>query len=87
MRPAPPLRGFTLVEMLIVLAVLAALASLAWPAVRGMAAKSELRSAAGNVRSCAGPSAAPGHRVRCPATLPFPAWDRPLRGSKLRDIG
>jgi type II secretory pathway pseudopilin PulG len=37
--------------MLIVLAVLAAMASLAWPAVRGMAAKSELRSAAGNVRS------------------------------------
>jgi prepilin-type N-terminal cleavage/methylation domain-containing protein len=43
-------RGFTLVEMLIVLAVLALLSSLSWPAVRGMLGKGELREAAKQVR-------------------------------------
>ena len=43
-------RGFTLVEMLIVLAVLALLSLLSWPAVRGMLGKGELREAAKQVR-------------------------------------
>jgi prepilin-type N-terminal cleavage/methylation domain-containing protein len=43
-------RGFTLVETLIVLAVLALLSSLSWPAVRGMLGKGELREAAKQVR-------------------------------------
>ena len=43
-------RGFTLVETLIVLAVLALLSSLGWPALRGMLGKGELREAAKQVR-------------------------------------
>jgi prepilin-type N-terminal cleavage/methylation domain-containing protein len=43
-------RGFTLVETMIVLAVLALLSSLTWPAVRGMLGKGELRGAAKQVR-------------------------------------
>ena len=43
--------AYTLLEMLIVLAVLAVLASLSWPAVRGMLRRSELRSAAKQVRA------------------------------------
>ena len=46
--------GFTLVEMLVVLAVLAVLASFSWPAVRGMLGQSELRDAAKQVRAALG---------------------------------
>jgi prepilin-type N-terminal cleavage/methylation domain-containing protein len=42
--------GFTLVEMLIVLALLAILAALSWPAVRGLLGQGELRDAARQVR-------------------------------------
>ncbi len=48
--PITARRGYTLVEMLIVLAVLVALVSLSWPAVRGMLGKGELREAAKQVR-------------------------------------
>ncbi len=43
--------GYTLVELLIVLAVLASLAALSWPTVREMLAKSELQSAARQFRA------------------------------------
>lgn len=46
----PPRRAYTLLEMLIVLALLAVLAGLSWPAVRGMLGKSQLRGAAKQVR-------------------------------------
>jgi len=49
-RPARS-RGYTLVELLIVLAVLASLAGLSWPAVREMLAKSELQNAARQFRA------------------------------------
>ncbi len=49
-RPTPIRCAYTLVEMLIVLAVLAVLTALSWPAVRGMLGKSELRDAAKQVR-------------------------------------
>lgn len=49
-RPARS-RGYTLVELLIVLAVVASLAGLSWPAVREMLAKSELRNAARQFRA------------------------------------
>ncbi len=46
-----PLRGaYTLLELLIVLALLAALTGLTWPSVRGMLANSRLRAAAKQVR-------------------------------------
>lgn len=47
---SPARDAFTLLEMLIVLALLAALAGLSWPSVRGMLAKSQLRAAAKQVR-------------------------------------
>ncbi len=47
---SPFRRAYTLLEMLIVLALLAALTGLSWPAVRGMLANSKLRSAAKQVR-------------------------------------
>ncbi|NUQ62642.1 MAG: prepilin-type N-terminal cleavage/methylation domain-containing protein [Pirellulales bacterium] len=43
-------RGYTLLEMLIVAAVVAALAALAFPAMRGPLAKSQLRDAAAQLR-------------------------------------
>ncbi len=43
--------AYTLLEMLIVLAVVAVLATLSWPAVRGMLRRDELRSAAKQVRA------------------------------------
>ena len=43
--------AFTLLELLIVLAVLAGMAALSWPAVSGLLAKSEIRSAAKQVRA------------------------------------
>jgi len=49
--PTPIRTAFTLLEMLIVLAVFAALATLTWPAVRRMLGRSELREAAKQVRS------------------------------------
>ena len=49
-RPARS-RGYTLVELLIVLGVLASLAGLSWPAVREMLAKSELQNAARQLRA------------------------------------
>jgi len=50
-RSRPSRAAFTLLELLIVLAVLAGLAALSWPAVRGLLAKSELQSAAKQVRA------------------------------------
>jgi prepilin-type N-terminal cleavage/methylation domain-containing protein len=50
-RPPPACRAFSLLELLIVLAVLAGVAALSWPAVGGLLAKSELRSAARQVRA------------------------------------
>ena len=44
-------RGYTLLEMLVVLAVLASLTAMSWPAVRTMLAKSALRSAAKQLRA------------------------------------
>ena len=49
-RSAAIRRAYTLVEMLIVLALLAVLASFSWPAVRGMLGKGDLRAAAKQVR-------------------------------------
>jgi prepilin-type N-terminal cleavage/methylation domain-containing protein len=46
----PVRSGYTLLELLIVLALLAALTGLSWPSVRGMLAKSQLRAAAKQVR-------------------------------------
>lgn len=43
-------RGYTLIEMLVVLAVLAMLAALAWPALRGLSAQTRLKDAAGQLR-------------------------------------
>jgi type II secretion system protein H len=44
-------QGFTLVELLIVLAILVLMAGFSWPAVGGLLAKSELQSAAKQVRA------------------------------------
>jgi len=44
-------RGYTLVEMLIVCAVLAALAGMSWPAMRGMLSKARLQEAADELRT------------------------------------
>jgi type II secretion system protein H len=44
-------RGFTLIEMMVVLAIVAMLAVMVWPAMRKPLAKSELRSAAKQVRT------------------------------------
>lgn len=49
-RPTSIRCAYTLVEALIVLAVLAVLTALVWPAVRGMLAKGELRGGAKQVR-------------------------------------
>jgi len=49
--PVAARRGYTLVEMLIVLAVLVVLVTLTWPSVRGMLGKSEIRQAAKLVRA------------------------------------
>lgn len=43
-------RGYTLIEMLVVLAVLAMLAALAWPVLRGLSAQTRLKDAAGQLR-------------------------------------
>lgn len=43
--------AFVLLELLIVLAVLAGVAAISWPAVRGMMAKSEIQTAAKQVRA------------------------------------
>ena len=43
-------KGFTLLEMLIVLAILSVLATMAWPALRKQLDRSQLRSAAKKVR-------------------------------------
>ena len=51
-RPRSPSRaGFTLVELLIVLAILVMAMAMSWPAVGGLLAKNELRSAAKQVRA------------------------------------
>ncbi|MCY2992344.1 MAG: prepilin-type N-terminal cleavage/methylation domain-containing protein [Planctomycetota bacterium] len=51
-RPCPPSReAFTLVELLIVLAILVMGLAMSWPAVGGLLAKNELRSAAQQVRA------------------------------------
>lgn len=51
-RPRSPSRaGFTLLELLIVLAILAMIMMMSWPAVGGLLAKNELRSAARQVRA------------------------------------
>ncbi len=51
-RPRPPsCEGFTLVELLIVLAILVMAMTISWPAVGGLLAKNELRSAAQQVRA------------------------------------
>ena len=44
-------RGFTLLELLVVLAVLAVVAALSWPAVRGLLEKSQLQNAAKHLRA------------------------------------
>jgi prepilin-type N-terminal cleavage/methylation domain-containing protein len=44
-------RGYTLLELLVVLTVLAALAALSWPTVRRMMDRSDLRSAARELRA------------------------------------
>ena len=49
-RPKRRLAGFTLLELLIVLAVLASLAAMSWPAVRNMLKKSELQQAGKDLR-------------------------------------
>jgi prepilin-type N-terminal cleavage/methylation domain-containing protein len=46
-----PRRGFTLLELIVVLAVLAVVAALSWPAVRGLLAKSQLQNAAKQLRA------------------------------------
>ena len=46
-----PRGGYTLLELLIVLAVLAMLAALSWPTVRRMTARSDLRTAAKELRA------------------------------------
>ncbi len=48
---SPPREGFTLVELLIVLAILVMAMAISWPAVGGLLAKNELRSAAQQVRA------------------------------------
>lgn len=50
-RPTRRPCGYTLVEMLIVCAVLAALAGLSWPALRGMLAKARLQQAADDLQT------------------------------------
>ena len=49
--PVDPRRGFTLLELIVVLAVLALVAALSWPAVRGLLAKSQLQNAAKQLRA------------------------------------
>lgn len=44
-------RGFTLLELLVVLTLLAILAAVSWPAVRGLLAKSQLQSSAKQLRA------------------------------------
>jgi prepilin-type N-terminal cleavage/methylation domain-containing protein len=54
LRQQPPVvrhRAFTLVELLVVLAVTAVLAALSWPAVRGLLERTHLQSAAKQLRA------------------------------------
>jgi len=49
--PPPQPRGFTVLELIVVVAILASLVALALPAMRGPLAKSELRGAAKQLRN------------------------------------
>lgn len=49
--PRPACRGFTLVELVVVLAVLAMVAAMSWPVLRRMLGKTELVAAAKQLRS------------------------------------
>ncbi len=64
--------GYTLLEMLIVLAVLAIMAGLGWPAVQKMARRSRVSDAAKQVRN-ASRSAAGGDRIGQNPGVPIPA--------------
>lgn len=78
-RPAP--RAFTLLELLIVLAVLSGVAALAWPTVRGLLAKSEVLGAARRLRAALA-------RARLDAIESARPWQfRYLPGSGRYEIG
>jgi prepilin-type N-terminal cleavage/methylation domain-containing protein len=70
-RPAPKRSGFTLTEMLIVMAVLAAMAAFALPALNGPLDKSRLRASAKEIQAALGKTRAVAIREGIPCAFRY----------------